>query len=305
MNTPIHPKNLLIVENSPYYNQDLLASEREGDDKFLNTMNQSNGAEMLKHLLGEQLKIFENTMKYNYPLKYFTNTIKQSQVDAFKLEISRSYTTQQDLSAEEEVYNDEENLGSFEVEDDNIDPQVYTNALIDGINAIESVQVFRFLDFGIETPPDYFDNRELDEIKEDYIDFVNKLTPSQTRQIYKANPVLTSDSVMNSLLNKMSLFNDSLHDSNNEIFFQDQNKKSDSSLKEEENIKDRFKYFAGKSRSTNKIIAPNRDEKSEETMHPLEVVNPKTISSIGQFTQTENNEHENSLEDLNNEIESK
>lgn len=298
LNSEIKASNLLILEKSPFYDQELLAKEQEEDEKFLDMMRQKSGSDILKFLLPEQLRIFENIIHNQYPLKYFTNTIKESQVDAFKQEVSQSYHSIQEYSGEGEYLQEEEGHSYYQ-EEDNLDFQDYADAIIQGINSIPSVHVFTILDFGIEFPQDYFLERDLDELKEDFISFVNKLTASQLRKIYKSNPILTSESMMNSVVNKHSFTNELSQDSKNEIFFDNQLPKAEG--QDNLHLEDKFKYFDGANISSNMINIQDREE-PVENIHPLVSANPKTISSIGKFTNTDGDDQEGLFEDLNREL---
>lgn len=53
-------------------------------------INENRGSEIFSCLKPEQIRIFENVTKYDYPLKYFTSTISEDQLMKFDQEISES-----------------------------------------------------------------------------------------------------------------------------------------------------------------------------------------------------------------------
>ena len=220
--------NLIIIEYSPLYDQEVLKREREEDEDFLNKITEAKGTEIFNCLLPEQLRIFENVVNYNYPMKYFTSTIKENQIEMFQKDLSRISPVDGNSNIDDShniinLLNEEEEASSSG-ERPSID---YKNELYKGIQRIDNLEVFRSLTFYI---PEHFEGKDLDEIKEDILNFVDSLKVNEAKELWELNPVLVSSSALNSFVKRL---NDSQHHSSQDlsikankiIFFEDQTEK--------------------------------------------------------------------------------
>jgi hypothetical protein len=271
-NLEISPQNLLIVEYSNLYSPQLLEQEKEEDAKFMNMINEDNSAEMLTCMLPEQLRIFENCVEYNYPLKYFLNTINETQLLAFQKEASRAYSNSQyydgnedeeiqkeeEYSHEGEFYNGKSEIDSFLVDrDDPVDAKEYVNALVQGFQRIDNPKVFKHLNLGVNEA--VFEGRDIDEIKEICIDFVKNLIPSEARTMYYSNPALADEEEYQNLLDKINpnINFSQEFDKNVDILFDDQDKRSLIGKGERALIAVPFKAILPKSNSNARLPPKN------------------------------------------------
>lgn len=264
----------MIVEYSNCYNKELLDKETEEDQEFMKMINQNNGTNILSRIHAEQLKIFENCVKFDYPLKYFINIIDDFQLEAFEKQIS----------------------------DDHED-------LIRGIEKIEEVEIFKFLDLGI--PAEYFENRELETIKKDCIATIQDLTLEEAREVRRRNPALVSDEAMDSLLHhidsseEMSRQMEFSTHKEGEIFFEDQNSYNrPSSYRVQEHFENKILVDSANSqiRLPNGFTGESNGSKVVKS-HPLMKGDSKGMSSIDRFTVSENDfQAEKSFEGIINEL---
>ena len=114
--------------------------------------------------------------------------------------------------------------GQSEGEDFSID---YKAELYKGINRIDNLEVFKTLSFYV---PEHFDDKELNEIKEDILNFIDSLKLSEAKQLWELNPILVSDSALNSFVKRLNdsnthSSNDLSSKANKIIFFEDQTEK--------------------------------------------------------------------------------
>lgn len=328
-NRLISPENLLIVEQSPHYSKDLLKEENRQGEEFLEMIQEDNGMEIYECLLPEQIRIFENVTRHGYPVKYFINTITDKQLQVFEQRINKSYQLNGSFPFEGQSsrYYDEGEQHSYFADDfDSSDSIDYKRELKNGILRVENVEIFKHLNFSVfgdeagngDKFKKYFDDKILeaygtkgfdannqdkvnakDQLIGDLLHFVDNLTMQQAKQFCRYNPVLVSESAMNSFINKLNFSNEeskefefSTH-KDGEIFFENQTEqRRPSSYKD---LNDPIKNLGDpipRNASKNQLDTDRSTKRRTNPRKFLGQMDSKAMSSIEKFTQHSQDDHE-------------